>query len=142
MRRDVGPLHQRPTAIVNACLDAIPVLFVVGAPPRREQETNPLQGGFDQIAAAAPVTKWAHRVTNGERIPELVALALRHTTSGKPGPVLLEIPIDVMVRPVDESQVRMPAFPHDIPRRDAAQTRSCVGRPRPVIVRRRRHALG
>jgi acetolactate synthase I/II/III large subunit len=128
------------TAIVNAYLDAIPVLFVVGAPPLREQETNPLQGGFDQIAAAAPVTKWAHRVTNGERIPELVALALRHATSGKPGPVLLEIPIDVMVRPVDESQVRMPAFPHDIPRPapTPAQTQEVLdalaNAQRPVIV--------
>lgn len=96
------------TAIANAYLDAIPVLFVVGAPPLREAETNPLQGGFDQIATAAPMTKWAHRVTNGERIPELVALALRHAVTGKPGPVLLEVPIDVMFRPVAASHVRMP----------------------------------
>lgn len=98
------------TAIANAYLDAIPVLFIVGAPPLREAETNPLQGGFDQVAAAAPVTKWTHRVTHGARIPELVALALRTAQSGRPGPVLLEIPIDVMFSPVDESPVRMPDF--------------------------------
>lgn len=104
------------TAMANAMLDAVPVLFIVGAPPLREQERNVLQGGIDQLAGATTVTKWAHRVTNAERIPELVALALRHATMGKPGPVLLEIPIDVMFRPVPESWVRMPAFPTDIPR--------------------------
>lgn len=104
------------TAIANAWLDAVPVLFIVGAPPLREQELNVLQGGFDQVAAAGTVTKWAHRVTNGERIPELVALALRHATTGKPGPVLLEVPIDVLFRPVPEAWVHVPAFPADIPR--------------------------
>ncbi|WP_028659345.1 thiamine pyrophosphate-binding protein [Nocardioides insulae] len=98
------------TAITNAYLDAIPTLFVVGAPPLGEVETNPLQGGFDQIAMAAPVTKWAHRVTHPERIPELVGLALQHAVSGKPGPVLLEVPIDVLFRPVADSLVRMPAI--------------------------------
>ena len=94
------------TAIANAYLDSIPVLFVVGAPPIRETETNPLQGGIDQIAMAVPVTKWAHRVTNTERIPELVDLALRHAVSGRPGPALLEVPIDIMFRPVEESTTR------------------------------------
>lgn len=94
------------TAIANAYLDSIPVLFVVGAPPIREAETNPLQGGIDQIAASLPVTKWAHRATNTERIPELVDLALRHAVSGRPGPVLLEVPIDILFRPVDDSLIR------------------------------------
>ena len=104
------------SAITNAYLDASPVLFIVGSPPLREAETNPLQGGFDQVAAAYPVTKWAHQVTNVERIPELVALALRHATTGKPGPVLLDVPIDVMFYPVDDEYVRWPAYPADIPR--------------------------
>lgn len=97
------------TAMANAYLDSVPVVFVVGAPPLRETETNPLQGGFDQIAVAAPVTKWAHRITHAERIPELVSLAFRKALSGRPGPVLLEVPIDVMFTPVDESRVRFPS---------------------------------
>lgn len=55
------------SAIANAYLDASPTLFIIGAPPLREAETNPLQGGFDQIAMVAPVTKWAHRITQTER---------------------------------------------------------------------------
>src|SRR3974390_2796519 len=47
------------TAIANANLDSSPVLFIVGSAPLRELETNPLQGGIDQIATARPVCKWA-----------------------------------------------------------------------------------
>jgi len=96
------------TAIVNAYLDRTPTLFIV-APPLRETETNPLQGGFDQVAAAEPVTKWAYRLTEARRIPEIVALAIRKATSGAPGPVLLEVPIDVMFGQTDAAAVRRPA---------------------------------
>ncbi|UPW08413.1 thiamine pyrophosphate-binding protein [Gordonia terrae] len=96
------------TALANAYLDRSPTLFVVGAPPLRETETNPLQGGFDQIAAADPVTKWAYRITDAARVPEIVALAIRKATSGVPGPVLLELPIDVMFGEADDDQVRFP----------------------------------
>ena len=46
-------------AIVNAHLDAVPTLFLVGAAPLREEETYPLQGGLDQIAMAT----WRHLIT-------------------------------------------------------------------------------
>ncbi len=93
------------TSIANAYLDAIPVLYITSSPPLRENELNVLQGGFDQAAAARPVTKWAHRVTHPERIPDLVALAMRTAYGGRPGPVLLDIPIDVFFTPVDERLV-------------------------------------
>jgi len=90
------------TSIANAYVDAIPVLFITSSPPLREAELNVLQGGFDQVAAARPVTKWAHRVTNPERIPDLVSMAMRTAYGGRPGPVLLEIPVDVFFSQVDE----------------------------------------
>ncbi len=94
------------TAITNAYLDCVPVLFIVGSPPLRDVETNPLQGGIDQVAMALPTTKWAHRVTHTERIPELAAQAIRTCLNGRPGPVLLDVPIDVLHIPVDEARVR------------------------------------
>ena len=97
------------TAMANAYLDCIPTLFVAGAAPLREAETLPLQGGIDQVAMAAPVTKWAHRVTHTERIPELTVQALRVARSGRPGPVLLEIPIDVLFARVEEERARIPS---------------------------------
>lgn len=48
---------------------------------------------------AKPVTKFAHRVTNVEEIPRLVAHAWRTAISGAPGPVLLDCPIDVLFSP-------------------------------------------
>ena len=99
------------TAMVDAWLDAIPVLFVAGAPPLREVATNPLQGGFDQVAMAAPVTKWSHRITNVERIPDLVDKAVRTALSGRPGPVFLEVPIDIMFAPLALDALVLPAAP-------------------------------
>ena len=97
------------TAIANAYLDCIPTLFIAGAAPLREAETLPLQGGLDQVAMVTPITKWAHRVTHTERIPDLTAQALRIATSGRPGPVFLELPIDVLFSRVDESRVTFPS---------------------------------
>lgn len=98
-------------ALPNAMSDGVPMLMVTSAPPLRELETNEMQGGFDQIAAATPVTKWAHRIVTTERIPDLVALAVRKAFAGRPGPVLLEIPIDVLFTPVDETAIPQPGSP-------------------------------
>ncbi len=96
------------TGVANAWLDCSPMLLIGGAAPLRDAETLPLQGGFDQVALFTPITKWAHRVTHTERIPELVAQALRIATSGRPGPVYLDIPIDVLFTPVDEEKALIP----------------------------------
>lgn len=95
-------------ALANAHADRIPVLLLTSSPPQREAELNVLQGAIDQIAAATPVTRWAHRVTTGSRLPDLVSLAIRHATCGIPGPVVLDVPIDVMFRPVAEESVDYP----------------------------------
>ncbi len=99
------------TAMVDAWLDAVPVLFIAGSPPLREVATNPLQGGFDQVAMAAPVTKWSHRITNVERVADLVDKAIRTALTGRPGPVFLELPIDVMFGPMDPSGLVLPQIP-------------------------------
>lgn len=84
------------TAITSAWLDRIPVLFIAGAPPLRDIEKNVLQGGLDQVAMARPVTKWAGRATSPETAARLTAHAVRCALSGTPGPVYLELPIDVL----------------------------------------------
>src|SRR5262245_56621866 len=96
------------TAIANAYLDCIPTLFVAGAAPLRDAETLPLQGGIDQVAMVTPITKWAHRETHTERIADLTAQALRIARSGRPGPVFLELPIDVLFARVDEERATKP----------------------------------
>ncbi len=96
------------TAMTNAYLDRTPVLFIAGAAPMREAEANTLQGGFDAIAMARPVTKWAHRITEVERIAEFTRRAVEVALSGSPGPVFLEIPIDVMFMPTEQPVPRAP----------------------------------
>lgn len=95
-------------AILNAYVDASPTLFLIGAPPLRERETNELQGGFDQLAIARPAAKWAVTITNVERIPDLLAAAIRHAMTGRRGPVVVEIPIDVLHMTAKESRVGEP----------------------------------
>jgi thiamine pyrophosphate-dependent acetolactate synthase large subunit-like protein len=101
--------------LANAYADGVPLLLITSAPPLGEAETNELQGGIDQVAAATPVTRWAHRITTAERIPDLVGLAVRRALAGRPGPVLLELPIDVAFTPVDPARLRPTGPPRSEP---------------------------
>jgi acetolactate synthase-1/2/3 large subunit len=128
------------TGVANAHLDCIPMLLIGGAAPLRDAETLPLQGGFDQLALFTPITKWAHRITHTERIPDLVAQALRIATTGRPGPVYLDIPIDVLFARVDEDRVRFPesfrpdAAPAPAPRAIEQAVDLLASAERPIIL--------
>ncbi|MFF5301970.1 thiamine pyrophosphate-binding protein [Streptomyces sp. NPDC013161] len=93
------------TSIANAYLDRTPVLYIAGSGPLETDQVNDQQAGFDQVAMAAPVTKFAHRVTRTELIPRLVAQAIRIARSEPRGPVLLDIPWDVLRDSVDVDEV-------------------------------------
>ncbi len=98
-------------SLASAYLDRVPLLLITSSPPLLETELNELQGGIDQVAMARPITKWAHRVLTTERIPDLLALAVRKALSGPPGPVLLDVPIDVMFREVEIESLPLPGIP-------------------------------
>ena len=102
--------------ISAAAADGVGVLVITSSPPLGEAETRELQGGLDQIAAVRPITKWAHRVTSTSRIPDLVGLAVRHAQGGQPGPVVLDIPIDVGFTSVDPSKLAAAGKPEIAPR--------------------------
>ncbi len=55
---------------------------------------------MDTRAVLAPLTKWNAVVSDARRLPELVRTAFREALSGRPGPVHLDIPQDVLVQPV------------------------------------------
>jgi acetolactate synthase I/II/III large subunit len=100
------------TSITNAYLDHSPVLYLSGSAALSQAETNTLQAGFDQVAMARPVTKWAHQVTVTKDIPRLTAQAIRVATSAPMGPVLLDLPMDVLSSRVDEDSVPLPRTIH------------------------------
>jgi len=57
-----------------------------------------------------PVTKWAERCYETRRIPELIDQAFRIAWSGKPGPVYIDLPTDVLLNSIEESAVVWPRF--------------------------------
>lgn len=126
------------TAVANAYLDCVPTLFVGGAAPLGDAETLPLQGGFDQLALMTPITKWAHRVTHPHRIPDLVAQALRTASTGRPGPVYLEIPIDVLFARVDEAR---PLFPQAVRPQAPAPAQQAIERALDLLAKAERPAI-
>jgi acetolactate synthase-1/2/3 large subunit len=93
------------TPITNAFVDRTPVLFLTGSGSLGDDETNTLQAGIDQVAMAKPVTKWAHRVVSTDHIPRLVHQAIRIAMTAPRGPVLLDIPWDILRRQVEEEEV-------------------------------------
>jgi len=89
------------TSISNAYMDRTPVVYIAGSGPLVQDEMNGLMAGIDQVAIATPITKFAHRVTRTEQIPRLLAQAIRIARSGPQGPVLIDIPSDVLRQSVD-----------------------------------------
>jgi acetolactate synthase-1/2/3 large subunit len=95
------------TAVANAYVDAIPMLVLAGRSALVEDETV-AQQSLPQVEIMRPITKWAYTVTRPQRIAEFTAMALRQATTGRPGPVFLDIPDDVMKAQVDEERVFFP----------------------------------
>jgi acetolactate synthase-1/2/3 large subunit len=95
------------TGIANAHMAASPMLIISGRSSVSETETLALQE-LEQIEIIRPLVKWAQVVYETRRIDEFVAMAFRHAMTGRPGPVFLEIPADVMHRQIDESEVVRP----------------------------------
>ncbi|MBA4180234.1 MAG: benzaldehyde lyase [Anaerolinea sp.] len=92
------------TGVANAYMDAIPLICIGGRSPLRDDDRLPLQG-MDQVALMAPITKFARTVLQPERVAEYLIMAWRIATSGRPGPVFLDIPIDVLFTSVNEENV-------------------------------------
>ena len=103
------------TGVANAWADAAPLVAIGGSSPNINQDMDAFQE-MDQVGVFRPITKWAQRVLDARRIPELVATAFRQATTGKPGPVYLDLPGDVLGQPVEESRLAWPARNKPAPR--------------------------
>jgi len=88
------------TGIGSCYFDSVPAIFITGQVNRNEQKGNrpTRQLGFqetDIVAIAKPITKAAWQINDPDQVPHLFQQAFKLTTSGRPGPVLLDIPMDV-----------------------------------------------
>jgi acetolactate synthase-1/2/3 large subunit len=88
----------------------IPVIHIGGAVAMDKRDTGDLQD-MSTLTLMEAVSTWARKVTIASRIPEYIAMAVRHATSSSPGPVYLEIPTDLLFAPVDEQAVTFPSAP-------------------------------
>lgn len=101
--------------LATAFADRSPVFCITSSPPLRDAETNTLQGLHDQVVIAKPMTKFAHRITNAEEIPRIVALGYRTAVASPPGPVLLDFPIDVLFTPPQASRISWGSITRPLP---------------------------
>ena len=82
-------------AMMEAWGERSPVIFVTGSSTLKRQGS----GGFkeiDDVAIAAPLTKYSASITDGDRINEFVDRAYKIATNGYPGAVHLSLPVDLM----------------------------------------------
>ena len=86
---------QASVGVHTAYQDGTPLLLLVGQIPREDAEREAFQE-IDYRRMFGPLAKWVAQVDQVERIPELTARAFRVATSGRPGPVVLALPEDVL----------------------------------------------
>jgi acetolactate synthase-1/2/3 large subunit len=93
------------SGIANARLSNAPVILIAGCVGLETAEKLDLQD-MNQLPVIAPMVKKAWVCTVAERIPEFIDLAFRTAASGRPGPVYLELPCDVLNARVDTAKVK------------------------------------
>jgi acetolactate synthase-1/2/3 large subunit len=104
------------TAAANAQRAGVPIIILGGAGPTLLSDMGSLQD-MDAVTLMRPITKWSAKVPETRRINEYIDSAFRVAQAGVPGPVFLEIPLDVLMNYDDDT--------------DVARTRPLAEPPRP-----------
>jgi acetolactate synthase-1/2/3 large subunit len=84
------------TACANAMRGGVPMVLIGGQGPRFYSGMGSLQE-MDHVTLMRSITKWSVTVPETRRIPDFMAMAFRKATTGVPGPVFLEMPLDVLM---------------------------------------------
>ncbi|MFZ5815246.1 MAG: thiamine pyrophosphate-binding protein [Bacillota bacterium] len=127
------------TGIANAYRAQSPLVVIGGQGPYNLSGKGALQE-MDLLSVMRPITKWQVAVTDPNRIPEMISTAFRKALSGIPGPVYLEMPLDLLFASVEPDSVKLPApcagrpaMPGD-PERVAQAAALLRGAERPVVL--------
>ena len=121
--------------VAQAYADGVPILVLPAGVARKRVGVEP---NFHPVRAYESITKWAAHVNYADRVPELMRQAFTKLRSGKPGPVLLEIPQDLAADEISEedfdyippARMRTAADPDAI----ASGVRGLLSAQRPVIM--------
>ena len=122
----------------TAFASSSPVLLISGqiASDTLGKRQGQLHEIDDQLDVFRPITKWVHRVTTVEEIPDAVHEAMRHLTTGRPRPVELEVPPDTLAATGDAELIEPEVYPKadGDPVEIARAARLLAGAKRPAIV--------
>ena len=99
------------TGIGSSYFDSSPTMFITGQVNRNELKKNRKirQLGFqetDIVSIIKPITKKAFRANNAKNVPNLLEKAYEISVSGRPGPVLLDLPMDIQSTQIKMSKVK------------------------------------
>ena len=104
-------LTNAATGVANAALDCIPMVVIAGDVPSHyygrhpHQEVN-LHADGSQFEIYRPFVKRAWRVDRADLLPEVIEKAFLLAENGQPGPVLVDVPMDVFSQPRRPGAVR------------------------------------
>ena len=100
------------TGVANAYAARSPLLLIGGAAPLGLRGLGALQE-MEQVALLRPITKGAWSVAETRQIPEVLTTAIRTALAGRPGPVFVEIPVDLLLNRVEDRLAPIPtAYTH------------------------------
>jgi acetolactate synthase-1/2/3 large subunit len=95
------------TGVANALSARSPLLLIGGAAPLGLRGLGALQE-TEQVALLRPITKGAWTVAETRQIPEVLTTAIRTALTGRPGPVFVEIPVDLLMTVIEDRLAPIP----------------------------------
>jgi tartronate-semialdehyde synthase len=125
------------TGLYSAMADSIPVLCITGQAPRARLYKEDFQA-VDIESIAKPVTKWSVTVREPALVPRVFQQAFHVMRSGRPGPVLIDLPFDVQMAEIEFDPDTYEPLPVYKPRASRAQVEKALemlnASARPLIV--------
>ncbi|MEA2015628.1 MAG: biosynthetic-type acetolactate synthase large subunit [Actinomycetota bacterium] len=100
------------TGIANAHMDSVPIVAITGQASTKEIGTDAFQEA-DITGITAPITKHNYLVKDIKELPGIIKEAFLIASTGRPGPVLIDIPVDIMTGLIDENfkvKVNLPGY--------------------------------
>ena len=97
----VGPgMTNAATGVATAAFDSVPLLVIAGDVPSYYEGRGPhqefnLRRDADQVSVYEPFVKRAWRVSRADQVPRILARAWDLALAGRPGPVLVSLPMDI-----------------------------------------------
>ena len=125
------------TGLYSASADSIPILCITGQAPRARMHKEDFQA-VDIQAIAKPVSKWATTVMEPAQVPRAFQQAFHLMRSGRPGPVLIDLPFDVQMAEIEfdpDTYEPLPVYKPKATRRQIEKAMAMLNdAQRPVII--------